>query len=78
MDKEGATVDFLLRAKLELRGTIAVVPSAKATSLDILNSERATPVDVVTESCNPGNLQRKAAIHPVAGVEVDSYQKNSY
>lgn len=47
-------------AKLELRGTvganctIAVVPTAKATSLDILNGEKSTLVGVVTESCNVG------------------------
>lgn len=48
-------------AKLELRGsvavncTIAVKPTAKATSLDILGGERSTLVGVVTESCNSGN-----------------------
>jgi len=48
-------------AKLELRGTvaanctIAVVPTAKATSLDIINGEKSTLVGVVTESCNSGN-----------------------
>lgn len=48
-------------AKLELRGsvavncTIAVKPTAKATSLDILGGEKSTLVGVVTESCNSGN-----------------------
>jgi hypothetical protein len=48
-------------AKLELRGsvavncTIAVKPTAKATSLDILGGENNTLVGVVTESCNSGN-----------------------
>ena len=47
-------------AKLELRGsvaincTIAVVPTAKATSLDILNGEKDSLVGVVTENCNSG------------------------
>ena len=47
-------------AKLELRGsvavncTIAVKPTAKATSLDILGGEKSTLVGVVTESCNSG------------------------
>lgn len=48
-------------AKLELRGsvavncTIAVKPTAKATSLDILGGEKGTLVGVVTENCNAGN-----------------------
>lgn len=48
-------------AKLELRGsvavscTIAVKPTAKATSLDILGGEKDTLVGVVTENCNSGN-----------------------
>ncbi len=48
-------------AKLELRGsvavncTIAVKPTAKATTLDILGGEKSTLVGVVTESCNSGN-----------------------
>ncbi len=48
-------------AKMELGGTvasnctIAVVPTAKASSLDIVNGERDTLVGVVTESCNSGN-----------------------
>jgi hypothetical protein len=48
-------------AKLELRGsvavncTIAVRPTAKATSLDILGGEKGTLVGVVTENCNAGN-----------------------
>jgi hypothetical protein len=47
-------------AKLELRGsvavscTIAVKPTAKATSLDIINGESNTLVGVVTENCNSG------------------------
>jgi hypothetical protein len=47
-------------AKLELRGTVGVnctidvKPTAKATSLDILNGEKAALVGVVTESCNSG------------------------
>lgn len=35
----GATVDFLLRARLELRGTIAVVPTAKATGHPVTGVE---------------------------------------
>ncbi len=48
-------------AKLELRGSVAVnctidvKPTAKATSLDIINGEKETLVGVVTESCNSGN-----------------------
>lgn len=47
-------------AQLELRGsvgvncTIAVTPTAKATSLDILGGEKEALVGVVTENCNSG------------------------
>lgn len=48
-------------AQLEIRGsvavncTIAVTPTAKATTLDILGGESDTLVGVVTENCNNGN-----------------------
>ncbi|MBX3585383.1 MAG: hypothetical protein KF796_01975 [Ramlibacter sp.] len=47
-------------AQLELRGSVAVnctidvKPTAKATTLDIINGEQNTLVGTVTENCNSG------------------------
>lgn len=47
-------------AQIELRGSVAVnctidvKPTAKATSLDIINGEQQTLVGTVTENCNSG------------------------
>jgi hypothetical protein len=48
-------------ASLEIRGsvavncTISIIPTAKATNLDILGGEKDTLVGTATETCNSGN-----------------------
>jgi hypothetical protein len=49
------TAQLELSGKVAVNCTLAVKPTAKASSLDIINGERSTVVGQVTESCNSGN-----------------------
>jgi hypothetical protein len=49
------TTSLELRGSVAVNCTIGITPTAKATSLDIVNGEKDTLVGVATESCNSGN-----------------------
>lgn len=52
---QSTTAQIDLRGTVALNCTIAVAPTAKATSLDLMGGEQNVSIGVVTEDCNSGS-----------------------